>query len=113
MNRAERRRQQKQKTATYNLTEPQIRAAARCAVRQEIADAKTEAIDEAFSKMLTIPFTVLMEQFWAKTHSRDRKLQKFAEEVVKLYLDVQEGRRDYAELERNLWEVGGFRLEME
>lgn len=74
MGRAERRRaqknEQKEKTATYNLTKAQLDAMVREKIGDELARVKQEATDEAVNTamvlLLTLPLEVLMDYYWPK-----------------------------------------------
>lgn len=106
MNRAERRRAEKQahkaKTATYNLTQEQIDK-----IKQEARD---EAVDVAVTLMLALPLEVLMgEGYWEKTAKR--RLPKFLDDVLSLYDSWNKGVLTIEELREDLWKYGGIKLE--
>ena len=106
MNRAERRRAEKQatkaKVATYNLTEDQINK-----IKQ---DASKEAIDTAFTLMLALPLEVLIgDGYWVK--SAKKRLPKFMDEVLSLYDSWNKGVLTIEELREDLWNYGGIKLE--
>lgn len=106
MNRAERRRAEKQakkdKVAVYNLTQEQI--------NQIKKDARDEAIDTAFTLMLAIPLEVLIgDGYWAK--SAKRRLPKFLDEVLSLYDSWNKGVLTIEELREDLWNIGGIKLQ--
>lgn len=101
MNRAERRRAEKQakkdKVATYNLTQEQI--------NQIKKEARDEAIDTAFTLMLAIPLEVLIgDGYWAK--SAKRRLPKFLDDVLSLYDSWNKGVLTIEELREDLWNRG-------
>lgn len=106
MNRAERRRAEKQankaKFPTYNLSQEQINK-----IKQ---DASREAVDTAFTLMLALPLEVLIsEGYWEK--SAKRCLPKFMDEVLSLYDSWNKGVLTMEELRDDLWEFGGIKLE--
>ncbi len=106
MNRAERRRAEKQankaKAPTYNLTQEQINK-----IKQ---DASKEAIDTAFTLMLALPLEVLIgDGYWVK--SAKKRLPKFMDEVLSLYDSWNKGVLTMEELRADLWEFGGIKLE--
>lgn len=106
MNRAERRRAEKQatkaKVATYNLTQDQINK-----IKQ---DASREAIDTAFTLMLALPLEVLIgDGYWVK--SAKKRLPKFMDEVLSLYDSWNKGVLTIEELREDLWNYGGIKLE--
>lgn len=105
MNRAERRRAEKQakkdKVTTYNLTQEQINQ-----IKQE---ASKEAIDTAFTLMLALPLEVLKEKYWAK--SAKRRLPEFVDDVLSLYENWDTGLLTIEEMREDLWEYGGIKLE--
>lgn len=106
MNRAERRRAEKQakkdKVVTYNLTQEQI--------NQIKKEARDEAIDTAFTLMLAIPLEVLIgDGYWAK--SAKRRLPKFLDDVLSLYDSWNKGVLTIEELREDLWNIGGIKLQ--
>lgn len=117
MNRAERRRQEKEtqraKTATYNLTKEQLDKAIREGVGKELQRIKQEATDDAINTamvlLLTLPLEVLMDHYWQKSYAK--RIPKFTELVLEYYERWQNGELDMDELKEDLWEYGGVRLE--
>lgn len=109
MNRAERRRQereQKKANKTYNLNRDQI--AELKSKAQE--DAQKLAVDTAFTLMLAIPLVVLTgEGYWEKTAKK--RLPKFIDEVLSLYDSWEKGVLTIEELREDLWKYGGVKLE--
>ena len=105
MNRAERRRADKQakkdKVATYNLTQEQINQ-----IKQEARD---EAVEIAVTLMLSLPLEVLKEKHWVKTAKR--RLPKFLDNVLSLYDNWNKGLLTIEDLRADLWEYGGIKLE--
>ena len=117
MNRAERRRAQREstkaKTATYNLTKEQLDKAVREGVKERIAEVKQQATDDAINTamvlLLTLPLEVLMDHYWQKSYKQ--RLPKFTELVLEYYRRWQDGELDMDKLKEDLWEHGGIRLE--
>lgn len=117
MNRAERRRsqreQEKAKTATYNLTQAQLDAMIEQKIGERLRQLRQEAADEAINTamvlMLTLPLEVLMDYYWKKSYAR--KIPEFMDHVLEYYQKWQDGELDMDELRKDLWEYGGIRLE--
>lgn len=117
MGRAEIRRakrnDQKEKTATYNLTKAQLDAMVREKIGDELDRVKQEATDDAINTamilLLTIPLEVLMDHYWTKTYTK--KIPEFTEHVLDYYAKWQNGELDMDKLKEDLWEYGGVRLE--
>ena len=105
MNRAERRRAEKEVQKThkiYTLTQEQI--------DQIKAEAQKEAVNTAFTLMLAIPLEVLIgEGYWEK--SAKKRIPKFLEEVLSLYDSYEKGVLTMAEMREDLWNIGGIKLE--
>ena len=107
MGRAELRRakkiEEKRKTATYNLTKAQLDDMVEEAVAERIKAVKKEAAEEAVNTALvltlSLPLEVLMDNYWKKTYAK--RIPKFTES----------GEITMEELQRDLWEYGGVRLE--
>lgn len=116
MTRAERRRAEreaKKKTATYNLTEEQLDLAVKEALNKEVDKIKEKAIDDAINTsmvlMLTFPLYVLMSKYWKKSYAK--RLPKFTDDVLELYEKYQNGELLLEKIQRDLWEIGGVKLE--
>ena len=117
MGRAERRRtqklEQKEKTATYNLTKAQLDAAVRKQVGKELERIKQEATDDAVNTamvlLLTLPLEVLMDHYWTKTYAK--RIPEFTEHVLEYYEKWQNDELDMDKLKEDLWVYGGVRLE--
>ena len=117
MNRAERRRAEKQankdKVTTYNYTREQLDAVIRAGVKAEVENirkqARDEAIDTALTLMLALPLEVLKDRYWVK--SAKRRLPKFLDEVLSLYENWDTGLLTIEEMREDLWEYGGIKLE--
>lgn len=117
MNRAERRRQereaQKSKTVTYNLTKEQLDNAVREGIKERLAEVKAQATQDAINTamvlLLTLPLEVLMDHYWQKSYVK--RIPKFTEQVLEYYERWQNGELDMDKLKEDLWEYGGVRLE--
>ena len=117
MNRAERRRLErektKQKTATYNLTKEQLDNAVKEGIKEKLGEVKQQATEDAVNTamvlLLTLPLEVLMDHYWKKTYAK--RIPKFTEQVLEYYERWQNGELDMDKLKEDLWEYGGVRLE--
>lgn len=116
MGRAERRRtqklEQKEKTATYNLTKAQLDVMVREKIGDELIRVKQEATDDAVNTamvlLLTLPLEVLMDHYWTKSYAK--RIPKFTERVLEYYERWQNGELDMEKLKEDLWEYGGVKL---
>lgn len=116
MGRAERRRaqknEQKQKTATYNLTKAQLDAVVREKIGDELARVKREAAEEAVNTamvlLLTLPLEVLMDHYWTKSYAK--RIPEFTNHVLEYYEMWQNGELDMDKLKEDLWEYGGVKI---
>ena len=118
MNRAERRRAEKQatkaKTVTYNYTKEQLDALVKAKVKEEVANIKKQAtedaVDVAVTLMLALPLEVLIgDGYWAK--SAKRRIPRFIEDVLDIYDSWQKGVFTLEELREDLWKYAGVKLE--
>lgn len=117
MTRAERRRaareEKKAKTATYNFTEAQLQDTITELIGKQLEEAKKEATDDAVNVamilMLTLPLEVLKDHYWTKGYAT--KLPGFVDHVLEYYRKWQDGEIDIEDLKKDLWEIGGVRLE--
>lgn len=117
MNRAERRRQEREakkaKTATYNLTKEQLDQAVREGIKEKLEEVKKEATEEAINTamvlLLTLPLEVLMDHYWQKSYAK--RIPKFTELVLEYYERWEREELDMDKLKEDLWEYGGVRLE--
>lgn len=115
MNRAELRREKKKKykTPTYNVTEEQLNLM----IQQKLNEAmerKRDAIveevtNQSVALMLMLPMKVLMEDYWPKSYKQ--KMPKFIDRTLELYSKWQDNELNMKELEEELWESAGIRLE--
>ena len=104
MGRAEYRRQkkiEKSNKATYVMTQEQIDN-----MKKEITE---EAINTAMILLLTLPMEVLMDHYWPKTYAK--KIPEFTDHVLEYYRRWQDGEIKLEDLQKDLWEYGGVRLE--
>ena len=117
MTRAEKRRnmkeQERNKTATYNLTRAQLDDMITKEVNKYMAkvkeDVTNEAVNTAMILLLSLPMKVLMDHYWTKT-SKNR-IPQFTNHILEYYQKWQNGEFDMAEIEKELWEYAGIRLE--
>lgn len=118
MNRQQRRyaerKNQKYKTATYNITKSQIDNAVKDSVKSELEkayqDGISEGVNQAMILLLTLPLEVLMDFYWTKSYAK--RIPKFIAHVLEYYELWQNGKLDLEELKKDLWEYGGVRLEV-
>lgn len=105
MGRAEQRRALREagkQNKVYTLTQAQI--------DKIKADAVEEAVDKAFIMMLALPCEVLAnEGYWEKTAKK--RLPKFVDDVLSLYGAYEQGVVTMDQMEKDLWELAGVRLE--
>ena len=111
--RANERKNQKYKTATYNLTKSQIDSAVRDCAKTEIErayrDGVNEGVNQAMVLLLALPLEVLMDFYWKKSYAK--KIPEFTQHVLDYYAAWQNGELDMDKLKEDLWEYGGVRLE--
>lgn len=118
MNRAQRRRQEKQEhknnTTTYNLTKAQLDKYVKEAMTSELervrAEAFNDAINEAMVLLLTLPLEVLMDHYWSKSYAK--RIPQFTNYVLEYYHLWEIGELDMDKLKADLWEYGGIKLEV-
>ena len=111
MNRAERRRLQKQgrkpeKEATLNLKVG--------AIQQMKQDATNSATDTAFLLMLAIPTMVLRDNYSKLTrreHDGKKRIERFTDMCLELYERFDRGEITVADLEQVLSEESGIKVE--
>lgn len=105
MNRAERRRKEKEqakKEKTYTLTQSQIDQIRR--------DAVNDAVKISFTLMLALPMEVLIgDGYWRK--SAKRKIPKFLDDLLSLYKSWELGVLTMEQLRADLWNIGGVEVE--
>lgn len=76
------------------------------AVKKEAAE---EAVNTALVLTLALPLEVLMDNYWKRTYVK--RIPKFTEQVLEYYQKWESGEITMEELQRDLWEYGGVRLE--
>lgn len=122
MGRAERRRELKKneklkKPPVYNYTPESLRGQLKWEANQEFqekvkkikAEVYDDAVNAAMMLLLTLPCQVLMEHFWQKSSSKN--IPKFLDLVLDYYGRWQNGELDMGKLKKDLWEIGGIRME--
>lgn len=117
MNRAERRREAREKerakTATYNLTRAQLDDMIQKEIGDKLRQVKQQAADEAVNTamvlLLTLPLEVLMDFYWKKSYAK--RIPEFTQHVLDYYEKWENGELDMDELKEDLWEYGGVRIE--
>ena len=93
---------EKRKTVKYTLTQEQI--------EQIKKDAVAEATSVAFTLMLALPLEVLTgDGYWKKTCKR--RCPKFLNDLLNLYDSWTKGVLSMNELRKDLWEIGGIKLD--
>lgn len=119
MSRAEIRRakkkERKEKTATYNFTSRQLDDTIREKFEKELEKVKKEASEKAVNTamvlLLTLPLEVLMDHYWKKSYAS--RIPQFTNYILEYYAMWENGELDMEELKKDLWEYGGVRLEEE
>lgn len=112
MNRAERRSKGiTKKEPTYQYTEEQLRAIIERENKERIEQIKKQSVSEALVLLFALPLEVLMDYYWPKTYQR--KLPEFTSHLLDYYDDWQNGKLDLNDLQKDLWEFGGVRFELE
>lgn len=115
MSRANIRRKKKQKikTPTYNLTKDQLNAIVKGKVKDEFAKVEQEATEDAINTamilMLTLPLEVLMDHYWQKSYVK--RIPEFTNYVLEYYCQWENGELDMDKLRDDLWVYGGVRIE--
>lgn len=118
MNRQQRRyterKNQKYKTATYNLTKSQIDNAVKDSVKSELGrayqDGVNDGVNQAMILLLTLPLEVLMDFYWKKSYAK--RIPEFTSHVLDYYERWQNGDLDIDALREDLWKYGGVKLEI-
>lgn len=115
MSRADRRRAEraeKKIQATYNLTQAQLDTYIEKGVRDRIEDMRKRATEEAVNTAMTLflglPIEVLMDFYWQDEYD---KIPEFTERVLDYYYMWQKGEVTMEQIQNDLWEYGGVRLE--
>ena len=115
MNRAERRRREKQsakKDPVLSVNRGKIREYVRedagALAKEAYTQGYEQGINDGFSLMLTIPLEVLMDCYWKKSY-RER-IPGFAKRCVEYYERFRDGELDMEKLRDDLWRYGGVRI---
>ena len=107
------RKNQKYKTATYNLTKSQLDNLVKDSVKSELENAYQEGINEGANQamilLLALPLEVLMDFYWKKSYAK--RIPEFTQHVLDYYAAWQNGELDMDKLKEDLREYGGVRLE--
>ena len=117
MTRAEMRRskreQEKSQTATYNFTQAQLDALIQEKIGSKLEQSKKDiyeqTVNTTLALLLGLPMKVLMEDYWKKSYRQ--RLPEFIDKVLKYYEAWQDEKLDISELNKELWDVVGIRLE--
>lgn len=119
MTRAEIRRlnreRNKAETATYNFTQAQLDALIQEKIGKKLEESKREIYEETVNTtlalLLGLPMKVLMDDYWKKSYKK--RIPEFIDKVLELYDKWQDDKLDISELNQELWDVAGIRLEGE
>lgn len=119
MRRAERRRiqknEQREQTATYNLTKAQLDIIVREKIAGELARAKQETMNEAVNTalilLLALPLEVLKDHYWKKSYVK--RLPVFTNYILEYYEKWQNEELDTDELRECLQKYGKVQLAKE
>lgn len=117
MNRQQRRhaerKNQKYKTAIYNLTKSQLDNAVKDSMKSELEieyqKGLNDGVNQAMILLLALPLEVLMDFYWKKSCAK--RIPEFTQHVLDYYAAWQNGELDMDKLQEDLWEYGGVRLE--
>lgn len=111
--RAAKRKEAKNRTATYNLTKNQLSGAVKTAAKREIEEAYQRGLADgarqSFMLMMAIPVKTLMDNYWKKTCKK--RLPRFVEEMLSCFSEWQNEEIETEELKQILREYGGVKLE--
>jgi hypothetical protein len=101
MNRSERRRSEKsKKETTYILTESQM--------EKLKEDAVKDATEKVFIMMLSIPVSVLHDNYWPKT--AEKKIPIFIDQCLELYEKYSNNLISIDDLTKHLSDHGGIEI---
>lgn len=117
MTRAEIRRSQREKnkaeTATYNFTQAQLDTMIQELVGKKLKESKKEiyeqTVNTTLALLLGLPMKVLMDDYWKKTYKK--RLPEFIDKLLAYYEMWQDDKIDISELNNELWDIAGIRLE--
>ena len=103
----------KAKTATYNFTEEQLQAAINegldVIMKEREERYRNQAINTALLLLLSLPSTVLKEDYWPKSYKK--QLPGFNQKILDKYNQFLNGELDLDELSNTLWEDAGIKFE--
>ncbi len=112
MNRVERRRaakNKKQSEATYTVSRSGLRKITNEVAVEQLKEARAEGMNDALILMLYFPMKVLMDHYWQDSFRE--KIPDFLDEIFQLYEEWQDEKIPMETIRKELWEVGGVRLE--
>lgn len=117
MTRAEMRRskreQEKAQTATYNFTQAQLDALIQEKIGAKLEQSKQEiyeqTVNTTLALLLGLPMKVLIDDYWKKSYRQ--RLPEFIDKILKYYEAWQDEELDISELNKELWDIAGIRLE--
>ena len=108
--RAEKRRNARKKTPTYNFTQEQLDKIIQDKIADEIEKAKMEAaeyaINQAMLLLFVLPMEVLMDHYWVKSYAK--KIPEFTEHLLEYYQMWQRDELDMDKMKADLKEYGGI-----
>ena len=111
-NRAEKRRNERKKTPTYNFTQEQLDKIIQDKIADEIEKAKKEAaelaINQAMLLLFVLPMEVLMDHYWVKSYAK--KIPEFTNHLLEYYEMWQRGELDMDKMKEDLKVYGGVEL---
>lgn len=103
----------KAKTTTYNFTEEQLQAAINegldVIMKEREERYRNQAINTALLLLLSLPSTVLKEDYWPKSYKK--QLPGFNQKILDKYNQFLNGELDLDELSNTLWEDAGIKFE--
>lgn len=110
--RAEERKKQKHRTATYNLTKSQLDESVKVSIDTELKQAYQNGLNDgtkqAFELLLTIPLEVLKDFYWKKTYMR--KAEGFIDRVFEYYDKWQGGEISMRKMREDLKNISGLEI---
>lgn len=118
MNRAERRREQKKAqkrpavyTFTKEMAQSEVEKMVKAQMEKEMEDIINDSVNQAVKLLFVLPMRVLMDFYWKKSYAK--KIPEFTQHLLDYYEAWQNGQLDMEEMEKDLWDYGGIRLEVE
>lgn len=116
MNRAERRRLEKQKnkkptvyTFTKERTHEEVERMVKEQMEKEREIIMNNAVNQAMLLLFVLPMEVLMDHYWKKSYAK--KIPEFCQHLLDYYTKWQNDELDMDAMKEDLWEYGGIRLE--